>query len=218
MGAGFGGLAGAVIGWLLGAQVTQVPTIGPVVGQWVLPSSIVGLLAGAAIGALVGALAAITTSRPIATEDDSMVSQAVMVLPGDETVSSEYTDDNPVVASTLGDSVAPVDSVVSEEPERVAGVAGEAQAAIVPAAPIRRRRAGRSSSSRSLGNLRIDHGVPAPDEERVMEGMPRRRAPRARRRRERLRLPARTLRLHFRPRRTQWTSREPERKLERKWR
>src|SRR5436305_11685016 len=41
VGAGFGGLLGAVVGWIMGAQVTATPQIGPVVGMWVLPSTIV---------------------------------------------------------------------------------------------------------------------------------------------------------------------------------
>src|SRR5207248_11435464 len=122
----FGGLLGAVVGWLLGAQVTTgqfpVPTVGPVVGQWVLPSTLVGLLAGAAIGALVGALAAITTVgrppvtsevvTPASTGDANVVEadelRAAPFSPASEESATLAQDQEPLVgvtASTLEEEI-----------------------------------------------------------------------------------------------------------------
>jgi hypothetical protein len=61
---------GAVIGWLLGAQMTDVPVIGPLTGSGVLASVIGGIAVGAGIGALIGALVGSLSAqdeRPVET-------------------------------------------------------------------------------------------------------------------------------------------------------
>jgi hypothetical protein len=112
-----------------------------------------------------------------------MASQAVTVLPGDEGVPGEYTDEIPVVPRPLDDSIAPVATVISEEPEMVADVADEAQSVVVSPAPRRRRRAGATSivePAASASSAPATEG-PAPEDKSVGGGTPGRKAPRTRR-------------------------------------